>query len=139
MWPNPQDPEDLVTFPEEILNGKLHFLCSDIRSQIHVDGWEFSTSETINKEAAEIKIKVSVYFVCVSCFAVAVMCRQWNVCDNICFFHSVLNQCFILYSLKTSENRWFWDVFRGYRSGTVAWNGIMKCMFSWKFFVSSRI
>ena len=29
MWPNPQFPSDLVTFTEEILNGKLHFLCSD--------------------------------------------------------------------------------------------------------------
>ena len=29
MWPNPQFPADLVTFAEEILNGKLHFLCSD--------------------------------------------------------------------------------------------------------------
>ena len=28
MWPNPQEPADLVTFIEEILNGKLHFLCS---------------------------------------------------------------------------------------------------------------
>ena len=28
MWPNPQEPGDLVTFTEEILNGKLHFLCS---------------------------------------------------------------------------------------------------------------
>ena len=28
MWPNPQLPGDLVTFTEEILNGKLHFLCS---------------------------------------------------------------------------------------------------------------
>ena len=28
MWPNPQFPVDLVTFTEEILNGKLHFLCS---------------------------------------------------------------------------------------------------------------
>ena len=28
MWPNPQETEDLVTFTEEILNGKLHFLCS---------------------------------------------------------------------------------------------------------------
>ena len=27
MWPNPQS-ADLVTFNEEILNGKLHFLCS---------------------------------------------------------------------------------------------------------------
>ena len=28
MWPNPQIPADLITFTEEILNGKLHFLCS---------------------------------------------------------------------------------------------------------------
>ena len=25
MWPNPQFPADLVTYTEEILNGKLHF------------------------------------------------------------------------------------------------------------------
>ena len=29
MWPNLQFPADLVTFTEEILNEKLHFLCSD--------------------------------------------------------------------------------------------------------------
>ena len=28
MWPNSQKTADLVTFTEEILNGKLHFLCS---------------------------------------------------------------------------------------------------------------
>ena len=28
MWPNPQETVDLVTFTEEILNEKLHFLCS---------------------------------------------------------------------------------------------------------------
>ena len=28
MWPNPQKTADLITFTEEILNGKLHFLCS---------------------------------------------------------------------------------------------------------------
>ena len=28
MWPNPQFPADLVTFTEEIFNGKLHFLYS---------------------------------------------------------------------------------------------------------------
>ena len=27
MWPNPEFPADLVTFTEEILNGKLHSLC----------------------------------------------------------------------------------------------------------------
>ena len=28
MWPNQQFPADLITFTEEILNGKLHFLYS---------------------------------------------------------------------------------------------------------------
>ena len=28
MWPNPHFPEDLITFTEEILDRKLHFLCS---------------------------------------------------------------------------------------------------------------
>ena len=28
MWPNPQETADLVTLTEDILNGKLHFLCS---------------------------------------------------------------------------------------------------------------
>ena len=27
MWPNPQETEEII-FTEEILNGKLHFLCS---------------------------------------------------------------------------------------------------------------
>ena len=34
MWPNPQFPADLVTFTEEILNEKLHFLCSDLSSDL---------------------------------------------------------------------------------------------------------
>ena len=29
MWPNPQKNADLVTFTEEILNAKIHFLCSE--------------------------------------------------------------------------------------------------------------
>ena len=31
MWPNPHFPADLVTFTEEIRNGKLHFLGSEIK------------------------------------------------------------------------------------------------------------
>ena len=34
MLPNPQLPADLVTFTEEIFNGQLHFLRSDL---INVD------------------------------------------------------------------------------------------------------
>ena len=29
MWPSLQETADLVTFTEEILKGKLHFLCSE--------------------------------------------------------------------------------------------------------------
>ena len=32
MWPNPQFPADLVTFTEEIVNRKLHFLCNGTRT-----------------------------------------------------------------------------------------------------------
>ena len=32
MWLNPQDTADLVTFTEESLNGKLHFLCSAVEN-----------------------------------------------------------------------------------------------------------
>ena len=35
MQPNPHFPADLVTFTEEILNGKLHFLCSDVYPFVH--------------------------------------------------------------------------------------------------------
>ena len=34
MWPNPQETAYLVTFTEEILNGKLHFLCNDSSSKM---------------------------------------------------------------------------------------------------------
>ena len=34
MWPNPKETADLVTFTEEILNGKLRFLCSDYSYEI---------------------------------------------------------------------------------------------------------
>ena len=29
MRPNPRFPADLATFTEEIINGKLHFMCSE--------------------------------------------------------------------------------------------------------------
>ena len=35
MWPNPQFPGDLVTFTEEIVNGKLYFLCSEVVYRSH--------------------------------------------------------------------------------------------------------
>ena len=35
MWPNPQFPAELVTFTEEIVNGKLHF-CEVLWTQINI-------------------------------------------------------------------------------------------------------
>ena len=34
MWPNPLETADVVTFTEEILNGKLHILCSEGRKTL---------------------------------------------------------------------------------------------------------
>ena len=40
MWPNPQKTSDLVTFTEEILNRKLHFLCSGHeKGELSSKGW----------------------------------------------------------------------------------------------------
>ena len=36
MWPNPQFSADFVTFTEEILNGKLHFLCSVMIKALYI-------------------------------------------------------------------------------------------------------
>ena len=37
MWPNSQKTEDLVSFTEEILNEKLHFLCGDQQKVLSTD------------------------------------------------------------------------------------------------------
>ena len=36
MWPNPQETPDLITFTEEILNGKLYFLCSIFKAMTEI-------------------------------------------------------------------------------------------------------
>ena len=46
MWPNLQETADLVKFTEEILNRKLHFLCSECRFLFHIMYLK-STSTTI--------------------------------------------------------------------------------------------
>ena len=44
MWPNPQFSADLVTFTEEMLSGKLHFLCGDWGYEglwiLDIPGWK---------------------------------------------------------------------------------------------------
>ena len=45
MWPNPQETTNLVTFAEEILNGKLYFLRS---ATIISFEWKVENPEVIN-------------------------------------------------------------------------------------------
>ena len=56
MRPNPQFPAYLITFPEEILNGKLLFLCSDriVISQTRL--WKHRKQGSLNQ---------SLYYSCV--------------------------------------------------------------------------
>ena len=42
MWPNPQKTAGLVTFTEEILNGKLHFLCGEFGMSLEIFVFFFS-------------------------------------------------------------------------------------------------
>ena len=47
MSPNPQESANLVTFNEEILNGKLHFLCS-VRDSSHMTSARTETGEVLS-------------------------------------------------------------------------------------------
>ena len=48
MRPNLEFPADLVTFTEDILNGKLHFLCSVGTTLGYLDDNNFSLTELLN-------------------------------------------------------------------------------------------
>ena len=43
MWPNPQETLDLVTFAEEIFNGKLHFCAVNVLVARFSEKWEISS------------------------------------------------------------------------------------------------
>ena len=48
MWPNPQFSTDLVIFPEEIINGKLHFFVQRM-TLVSNESWSFYIAATLNK------------------------------------------------------------------------------------------
>ena len=66
MWPNPQETAetaDLVTFTEEILNGKLHFFVKRERCRI---GWPYqkkvsrkTTRNNISEKELSIETKIN--------------------------------------------------------------------------------
>ena len=63
MWPNPQEAADLVTFTEEILNGKLHFLFFEVRKfclwLLHLVSWIISLFYIMIKEMYTLFIRTT--------------------------------------------------------------------------------
>ena len=62
MWPNPQETADLVTFTEEILNGKFNFLCSGFWLFLRIfitDVWKSPEYASRNFEKESISEAVS--------------------------------------------------------------------------------
>ena len=58
MWLNPQISADLVSFTKEILNEKLHFLCSENTSiQSEAVTWRFSIKKDFLKKFVKLKAK----------------------------------------------------------------------------------
>ena len=60
MWPNPQETADLVAFSEEILNGKLHFLCSN--GQLKSKRLPFSLTTVAQHFVNQIKCDFPIFF-----------------------------------------------------------------------------
>ena len=58
MWPNSQFPADLVKFTEEILNGKLDFLCSAPKEMNE----EIKTKTNTFLLVSDVDIAESVFF-----------------------------------------------------------------------------
>ena len=56
MWPNSQEIADLVTFTEEILNGKLHFRCS-MHGYIHCSSFNVSWEHKLGQYCINVLLK----------------------------------------------------------------------------------
>ena len=56
MWPNPQETANSVTFTEEILNGKFHFLSSEKIRILKFSDQHFSVFE-MNSEIHRVNVR----------------------------------------------------------------------------------
>ena len=101
-WTNLLETADLVTFTQEILNGKLHFLCSE-NSEIHF-------SNDFKGITTEVK------YICIN--------TKWalSACNRKCTFYSFM---IISYSCETSI-----AVNMAIGEGN-DWNGIWKLIKRW--------
>ena len=95
MWPNPQETADLVTFVEEILNGKLHFCAvldvgKSSQSALHLmvytklTFWNWTVLHLLSN-----KVKVSKIFF-LRHTQKAFSCIGYNYCVHVAIFFQVL-------------------------------------------------
>ena len=106
MLANPQKTADLVTFTEEILNRKLHFLCSvwapDESCAIHND---FLKPTQVLQKLSLLKNYRAIHKHTVICF---MLCSLWSICCRINFFHQITRNkgneksCFLVKLLDPS-------------------------------------
>ena len=76
MWPNPEKIADLVTFLEEIRNGKLHFLCSVRKTHTkHV-----SCKNNISKRDFLSREYVDLLVILISYIKCGENVLPWNLC-----------------------------------------------------------
>ena len=81
MWPNPQFPADLITFTEESLNEKLHFLYSESKA-IYIIIFHFPKFTMI--PAKNTQLYHSVAFVIFQLFVKIATVKLWqSPCDSL--------------------------------------------------------
>ena len=82
-------------------------------------------SSIIDNKNENSKVKQGIYEKIVK---IKIISKKQNQLPEVFYKKSVLNPFLanvpILYPLKTPENLWFSEVFRGYKMGTLARNGL---------------
>ena len=89
MWSNPQFPADLATFTEEILNGKLHFLCS-VTFYANKNTVLFRFSEKFFHQTKRFEIEM-----------IRVLKNRDQISVNFVIF--VFNQVFLLFNVPITK------------------------------------
>ena len=91
MWPNPQETADLATFTEEIINRKLHFLCSNSYLLLSITVCNFQSI----KSPMELYSFLSKLFCYITWLVISPdYTRRWTTCKrglsvkSYCFFET---------------------------------------------------
>ena len=140
MWPNPYETADLLTFSEENLNGKLHFLCCigslhcllltnasmNIKLTKHCEKCRLSKCINQSKETSKEKFHVNMNLKIKSTALSAIISPNflvWKFCGKARFpqnFRRISRIC------CTSQQ----DVFDTFRWKVISWYWILNILIS---------